>query len=57
MEPTTISDSLDLCYSPDDGGFYFQDYSPPSNGEKTSQIFPTQEEAIAAYRANALIWE
>ena len=54
MRKTTIlNDTFDVCYSPDDEGWYLQRF-PDHN---TSQIFPTRGEAVEALRTpEAIEW-
>ena len=44
---------MDLIYSADDGGWYFQRYSD----WKVSQLFDTEDDAIAARNRGELEWE
>lgn len=43
--------NADLVYSPDDSGFYWED----RDTWRTSQIFPTEEEARQAMRDGAVV--
>ena len=65
--PTMVSDTIDLCHSPDDEerdgkGYYFQRY--PRAGQQVdwstfqdiSQSFATATEAERAYRTHSLEW-
>jgi len=45
--PTYINKDIDLCYSPDDEGWYLQRFPD----HKTSQIFQTAGDARAALAA------
>lgn len=49
----SVTRNLDLVKSPDDNGWYFQRLTD----WRTSQLFPTHEEATKAYLAGALKWE
>ena len=49
-----VSTSLDLCYSRDDGGWYFQDYA---HDQRTSRVYPPKAEAVAAYRTDTIEWD
>lgn len=51
MDDVTILDRhTDLCYSPDDEGWYLQDYVSGKGGDRTSQLFNTKEQAIYHWR-------
>ena len=52
MQVITIHSTLDLVYSPDDGGWYFED----SDTDLTSKIYATKSEAITDLQADAIIW-
>lgn len=60
--PTIIIANLDLCYSPDDGEYYFHRY--PDSGEEVdwetfadiSQSFESKREAISANASGELSW-
>jgi hypothetical protein len=58
--PEILDKGVDLCYSPDDGGFYLQKYACGLD-HLTSQIFATRELALQAYRNGkgiaAIKWE
>lgn len=49
-----MSDKVDLHYSPDDKGWYFQEYN--ATCDRTSQLFRTEEAAKKAWRENAVKW-
>lgn len=48
-----IDIELDLVYSPDDNGWYFQ----RAADWKVSQLFTDEELAMNAYRNNTIEWE
>ncbi len=56
----TISKNLDLVYSPDDGGWYFQRYFPKVGNQcsydEESEIYKTKEIAMLAFRNNWIVW-
>jgi hypothetical protein len=47
-----VSKDIDLVYSPDDGGWYFQDY--PS--DRVSIIYKNRTVAKDAYNSNNIQW-
>lgn len=49
---------IDLCYSPDDGGWYAQQYNFKNNATRTSrQIFSTREQLLAALNSGTHRWQ
>lgn len=50
-----ITDLVDLHYSPDDGGWYFQEYDTKFR-DRISQLFRNQDEALKAWRNNEIKW-
>ena len=51
----TINDKVDLVYSPDESGWYFQENNYPSM-DRISQLFPTKPEAYRAWNTNTIEW-
>ena len=51
----TLSNDIDLVYSPDDGGWYLQKFD--SDRTSTSKIYKSAEDAIKAYAKNKVEWE
>ena len=47
------TDTMELIYSPDDNGYYWQRFSD----WKISQIFFTENDAIRAKQTKQLIWD
>lgn len=47
------NDDTDLVYSPDDDGWYFQDYSR----DCTSQVFTSKVGAARAWRRGTVKWD
>ena len=54
-EIRAVADHLDLIYSPDDGGWYFQKYLPHGESQ-VSGIFDTSELAMEAYWDGRIDW-
>jgi len=55
----TINGCIDLCFSPDDGGWYAQqyDFKRSDNATRTSkQIFHTREALVLALDSSAHRW-
>jgi len=53
----TIYEWIDLVYSPDDNGYYYQEYSKTSNKCRVSkQTYPTKDDAITALHNYAVKW-
>lgn len=48
-----ISKEIDLHYSPDDGGYYFQDYK----ADKVSVLYASYAEAHDALKSDSITWE
>lgn len=55
VEVRHVGDYMDLIYSPDDGGWYFQKYLP-GKGSQVSGIFDTSELAMEAYFNGPIEW-
>ena len=49
----TLSNDIDLVYSPDDGGWYLQKFDP----DRVSIIYETSSDALKAYAKNEIEWE
>lgn len=47
-----MNDDIDLIYSPDDNGFYFQDYSK----DIVSRIYRYFTNALIAFEHNEINW-
>lgn len=47
-----VSSDIDLVYSPDDEGWYFQDY----HSDMISQLFATRAEALDAWCDEGIVW-
>ena len=53
----TISRMIDLIYSPDDNGYYYQEYSKTSNKCRVSkQTFKDKRQAILAMNLGKVKW-
>ena len=52
--PIPYSDNIDLHYSPDDGGWYAQNYSSPMRSSQT--IYPSRSALIADLDAGSHEW-
>jgi len=48
-----IHATLDLCFSADDEGWYFDD----QDLEQTSIIYADKDAALAAYKADTIEWQ
>lgn len=48
---------IDLTYSPDDSGWYFQLYNQPDHKCRTSKLFKTKQEALKEYQDKTIAWE
>ncbi len=51
----TINYEIDLCFSLDDEGWYFQQFKDKT--DRVSKIYKTKESAMTAYKANKITWE
>ena len=49
----TIHATLDLVYSPDDEGWYFNDHDE----DACSILYATKAEALRALKADSIVWE
>lgn len=49
--------NLTLIYSPDDGGYYWEDQNPTENAWRVSVIYKTESEAESARRSGSIRWE
>ena len=45
-----IDKQIDVCYSPDDGGWYLQRFDAGHECEVSKQIYHSRQDAIDAYR-------
>ncbi len=54
-----INRGIDLCYSPDDGGWYFLKYGNVDTGvaDLTSGIYASKGRAMTAFRHSCITWE
>ncbi len=48
-----VSTDIDLHYSPDDNGWYFQDYKL----DRVSVLYKTKNDAVRAMKLNNIVWE
>ena len=55
MKPQCMSEKVDLHYSPDDNGWYFQEYDYKFR-DRVSQVFATKAEALKAWHEHKLDW-
>jgi len=55
MTTQTMSAKVDLHYSPDDRGWYFQEYDAKFQ-DRISQVFLTKAKALAAWHGNKVKW-
>jgi len=55
MKPQVMSAKVDLHYSPDDKGWYFQEYDAKFS-DRISQVFPTKTQALQAWHENKISW-
>lgn len=54
----TISGMMTLVYSPDDGGFYWEEFSLKLEKTRTSKkIYPTREAAKFALGVGRMRWD
>jgi len=53
MKPQVMSAKVDLHYSPDDEGWYFQHYDVPN---QISQTFPSKAQALTAWHEHLIKW-
>jgi hypothetical protein len=51
-----LADDLDLVYSPDDGGWYFQQFIDHYAGYRCSITYSSEKAAMADF-PNAILWE
>jgi len=51
---TIITENIDLVYSPDDAGYYFDDYA---NNKGSKDIYESKSGALQAFKAGAVEWE
>ena len=50
-------DCIDLVHSPDDDGYYLQEFHPIENKSRTSEtIYKTKKEAKKDYREDSVKW-
>jgi len=49
--------NIDIHFSPDDGGWYLQQYGTGKVSDPTSQIFGTAQEAMTALEQNNINWD
>ena len=53
----TLDKDIDLVYSPDDNGYYFQRYNQPNHRTTTSKVYATKAEALQAYKRKlSIVW-
>lgn len=50
-----INYEIDLVFSEDDNGYYFQQFKGKT--DRVSKIYPTKDQALQAYKNNKIIWE
>lgn len=55
MFPQIMNEKVDLHYSPDDNGWYFQEYN--GSWDRISQVYPTKAQALTAWYSNTIKWE
>ena len=55
MHPQVMSEKVDLHYSPDDNGWYFQEYN--GSWDRISQVYPTKGRALEAWHSNKINWD
>lgn len=53
IENQMVSKSVNLVYSPDDGGWYFHNY----DNDAVSITYPTESDARMAWANHAVNWE
>lgn len=47
---------VDLIYSPDDAGWYFQQYLPGDDSKVSTRTYPTREAAMWEWDAGTVEW-
>lgn len=55
QKTVTMDEVTDLHYSPDDNGWYFQEYHTSSR-DRISQLFQTQVQAIDSWHKGTIEW-
>jgi len=54
---TTLSPTLDLCYSPDDRVWYFQEfYTGTYKYRRQSVSYDSEDDALGAYSRQSIVW-
>ena len=54
MNPQVMSEKVDLHYSPDDKGWYLQEYN--GSWDRISQVYPTKSKALTAWHSHKVKW-
>ena len=51
-----MNTNTDLVYSPDDGGYYYQEFHPTKVSTRVSKLYDTKAEAMSADREGLIEW-
>ena len=56
-ETMSITSKVDLVYSPDDGGYYLQEYILDGSGAtRTTTVYKDKERLLALFYSGAIHW-